>query len=157
MRSVPPCHSVSLYFGIFEWDAKVCCDNDGTIKVSRRRLVRIRSKMSCNDILRNIRTSRKNTETTIDYFHVEGHMDRYFADKNLTLEQWLNKKCDLLAKRAVDKWIRLGLPHPGLQLLPREDVALIVDGLKVTGDIGDVVQFSKGKEEARAYLVGKKQ
>ena len=41
-------------------------------------------------------------------------------------------------------------------MLPREDAALIVDGLKVTGDIGDVVRYAKGKEEARAYLVGRK-
>ena len=112
--------------------------------------------MSCNDILRNIRTSRKDTEAVIDYFHIDGHMDIYFADKDLTLEQWLNKKYNILAKRAVDKWIRLCLPHPGLQLLRREDAALIVDCLKVTGDVGDVVRFAKGKEEARAYLVGKK-
>ena len=148
--------AVSRFFSIRKWRTRVCCDNEGTIKVSRRRLVRIRSSMSCNDILRNIRTSRKDTDAVIDYFHVEGHMDRYFADKDLTLEQWLNKKCDLLAKRAVDKWIRLRLPYPGLQLLPREDAALIVDGTKVTGDIGEAVRYAQGREEARAYLVGRK-
>ena len=112
--------------------------------------------MSCSDILRNIRTSRKGTKVVLNYFHVEGHMDRYFADKDFTLEQWLNKKCDNFAKMTVDKWICMRLPHPGLQLLPREDAALIVGGLKVTGEIGNAVRFAKGMEEAREYLVGKK-
>ena len=146
----------SLFFSMTEWRTRICCDNEGTVKISRRRLVRVRSTMSCSDILRNIRTSRKDTKAMIDYFRVEGHMDRYFAGEDLTLEQWLNKKCDMLAKRAVDKWIRLGLPHPGLQLFPREDEALIVNGLKVTGEIGSVVRFAKGMEEARTYLVGMK-
>ena len=116
--------------------------------------MRIGPKLGCADILRNIRTSRKGTEVNINYFHVEGHIDRYFSDDELTLEQWLNKQCDILAKMAIDKWIRQGLPHPGLQLLPREDAALIVDGIKVTGDIGDAVRFAKGMEEAREFLVG---
>ena len=90
----------------------------------------------------------------INYFHVDGHMDRYFSDDKLTLEQWLNKQCDFLAKMAVDKWIRQGLPYPGLQLLPREDAALIIDGLKVTGDVGEAIRFAKGMEEAREFLVG---
>ena len=90
----------------------------------------------------------------VNYFHVDGHMDRYLSDDELTLEQWLNKKCDFLAKSAIDKWIRLCLPHPGLQLLPREDAALIVDGLKVTGDVSETILYAKGMEEAREFLVG---
>ena len=120
----------SIFFSMQEWKTKVCCDNEGTIKMSRRRLVRIRSKMRCADILRNIRTSRKGINVEINYYHVDGHMDRYFMDKDLTLEQWLNKQCDLLAKMAVDKWIRHGLPRQGVQLLPREDAAFIVGGKK---------------------------
>ena len=82
----------------------MCCDSEGTIKMSRKRLIRIRAKSGCWDILQNIRTSRKGTKAIIS-FHVEGYMDRYFADEDLTLEQWLNKQCDFLAKMAVDKWI----------------------------------------------------
>ena len=75
-------------------------------------------------------------------------------DDDLTTEQRLNKQCDTLVKMAIDKWVRQGLSHPGLQLLPREDAARIVDGLKVTGDIGDAIRFAKGMEEARDFLVG---
>ena len=41
-----------------------------------------------------------------------------------------------------------------MQLLPREDAALIIDGLKVTGDVGEAIRFAKGMEEAREFLVG---
>ena len=66
----------SIFFAIYTWRTKVCCDNMGTVKVSRRRLVRVRSKMGCADILRNIRTSRKGLNVVVNYFHVDGHMDR---------------------------------------------------------------------------------
>ena len=42
--------SLSLFFFIMKWRTRVCCDNEGTIKISRRRLVRIQSTMSCSDI-----------------------------------------------------------------------------------------------------------
>ena len=44
--------------------------------------------------------------TRPDYFHVLGHMDDYLADEYLTLEQQLNKRCDILAKSAIDAWFR---------------------------------------------------
>ena len=72
----------SMFFSMKEWRTRICCDNEGTVKISRMRLIRIHSTMSCSDILRNIRTSRKNTKAMIDYFHVEGHMDRFLRIMN---------------------------------------------------------------------------
>ena len=46
------------------------------------------------------------------------------------------------------------MPRPGPQLLPRQDAALIVGSVKVTGDIGEAIRFAKGIEEARDFLVG---
>jgi hypothetical protein len=43
----------SMFYGIETWNTKVGCDNFGAIKVSKRRLRRIRPSMSCADILRN--------------------------------------------------------------------------------------------------------
>ena len=44
-----------------------------------------------------------------DYYHVMGHMDDYLRDDLLSLEQRLNKRCDELAKAAVDVWIARNL------------------------------------------------
>ena len=94
--------ALSLFYCIDKWDTKTWCDNYGTVKVSRRRLKRIRSTMKCADILRNIRTARNKMTTRPDYGHVLGHMDDWLREDQMTLEQILNKRCDELAKAAVD-------------------------------------------------------
>ena len=40
-------------------------------------------------------------------------------------------------------------------MLPREDAAVLVKGVKITGDvdIGDAIRYARGHEEARRYLV----
>ena len=48
------CSLLSVLWDI-KWHTKVGCDNFGAIKVSKRRLRRIRPSMSCADILRNIK------------------------------------------------------------------------------------------------------
>ena len=99
---------------------RLCCDNLGAIKISRRRLMRIRPGMSCADILKNIRSARNKMTTNLNYHHVFGHMDDFLQDHQLTLEQKMNKRCDFLAKDVVDNWLRVRGTDFGNQLLPGE-------------------------------------
>lgn len=147
--------AVSVFYGAETWNTKVGCDNEGAIKITRRRLKRIRPNMKCADILRNIRTARARMTTDPKYFHVYGHMDDYLRDDQLSLEQSLNKTCDLLAKGAVDLCCKMrsnGATRKHPQLLPDESAAVLVKGVKVTGDIADAVRFAKGMEDARVFL-----
>ena len=151
--------AISLFYKILKWKTRAGCDNEGTIKISRRRLKRIRPSMKCADILRNIRSARNRMTTDPNYFHVYGHMDDFLDDDQLTFEQRLNKRCDCLAKKAVEacRMLRLSRnPERGTQLLPREDAAVLVKGVKITGDIGDAIRYARGYEEARRYLVEEK-
>ena len=116
--------------------------------------MRIRPGMSCADILRNIRSARNKMTTNPNYCHVFGHMDDFLPDHQLTLEQRMNKRCDYLAKEAVDDWLRSRITDVGSQLLPGENAAILVKGRKVTGDIADTVRYAKGLEDARRFLVG---
>ena len=148
--------ALSVFYDVEKWDTNTGCDNEGAIKISRRRLRRIRPSMSCADILRNIRTARNKMTTNPNYFHVYGHMDQYLDDEQLTFEQRLNKLCDILAKEAVDLAIRLrrqGHRRQQPQLLPRESAAILVNGVKITGDIADAIRYARGYEEARVFLV----
>ena len=77
--------------------------------------------MKCADILRNIRSARNRMTTDPNYFHVYGHMDDYLDDSQLSFEQRLNKRCDTLAKEAIDLAVRLrrlGYLRKQPQLLP---------------------------------------
>jgi len=94
--------ALSLFYSISNWETKSGCDNYGAIKISRRRLTRIKPSMKCADVLRNIRTARKKMTTRPDYYHVFGHMDDWLSEDQLSFEQRLNKRCDELAKAAVD-------------------------------------------------------
>ena len=81
-------------------------------------------------------------------------MDKYLLWHQLTLEQQLNVLCDQLAKGAVSRAIldqmrQQGRQRDGLQVLPREDVALFSHGKKLTSDIAKTVRYSKGQREAK--------
>ena len=79
-------------------------------------------------------------------------MDQYLAWDNLSLMQQLNCVCDTLAKRALMAAIISGYNDRPTQLLPREDVALVIWGNKVTGNISTPLRFHASKELARSYL-----
>ena len=143
----------SVFYKIDKWNTRVGCDNYGAIKVSKRRLRRIRPGMSCADILRNIKKARGRMTTVPFYFHVYGHMERFLRDDQLTLEQLLNIVCDGLAKSAVDMFVRNGTANLCNQLLPAEDAAVIREGVKVRGDISGPIRYALGKVEAKRFLV----
>ncbi len=82
-----------------------------------------------------------------------GHMDHHLSWSQLSLLQQLNCVCDTLAKQAVSNTIMKGY-HNGLtQILPQEDVALIVWGDKITGDIFNSLCFHASKSVARKYHI----
>ena len=148
--------ALSRFDKVEKWSTKAVGDNEGTVKLTRRRLKRIRPGMKCADILRNVRTARNDMTTNPNYFHVYGHMDDYLTEDKLSFEQKLNKRCDELAKGAVELAVGLtkeGQVRRGSQLLPKEKVAVMVSGVKIAGDLGDAVRYAKGMEEAREFLV----
>jgi hypothetical protein len=68
------------------------------------------------------------------------------------LIQQLNCVCDTLAKQAITIALLHGYHSRQSQLLPKEDVALIIWGNKVTGDISPPLRFHASKEVARQHL-----
>ena len=148
--------ALSKFYELEGWRTKAGCDNEGAIKISRRRPRRIRLSMRCVDILRNIRSSRNRMTVDPDYFHVYGHMDDYLDDSQLTSEQHLNKRCNTLAKEAVNLAVKLrslGHLRKQLQLSLNESTAVLVGGVKIAGDVADAVRYAKGLEEAKTFLM----
>jgi hypothetical protein len=66
--------------------------------------------------------------------------------------QKLNCVCNTLVKRAVASAIIQGYHKTPKQLLPREDVVLIVWGNEVTGDFSRPLRFHASKAVAKKYL-----
>ncbi len=66
--------------------------------------------------------------------------------------QQLNCVCNTLAKKALLLAIISGYHDRPTQILPCKDVALVIWGSKVTGDISTPLHFHASKEVARNYL-----
>ena len=86
------------------------------------------------------------------YVHVYGHMDQYLEWEQLTLIQQLNCVCDNLAKWAITTATLPGYHSRQSQLIPKEDVVLIIWGNKVTGNISYPLRFHTSKEVVCQHL-----
>jgi hypothetical protein len=83
-------------------------------------------------------------------------MDNYLSWTQLSLMQQLNCICNTLAKRAVTTATTKDYHNRPAQLPTQEDIALIVWGIEILGDISETLQFHASKAAARTYLQQRK-
>jgi hypothetical protein len=79
-------------------------------------------------------------------------MDQYLKWEQLTLMQQLNCVFDTLAKKSITTAIIHVYHDRQSQLLPKEDVALVIWDTKITGNISPPLRFHASKKVARKYL-----
>ncbi len=65
--------------------------------------------------------------------------------------QQLNIICDELANGAVHRAIMEGESHSGPRFLQFENVAVVLDGIKLTTNVGSEVCYHLGKEDAEQF------
>ena len=147
--------AIADFHTVTGWSATLCCDNKRALEVSSYRTQRIRPSAKCADIRRSLKTIRPLLGGAFRYIHVYGHMDRMLRWEQLSLTQQLNCVCDTLAKRSILNAIASGYGDRSTQFLPREDVALVIWGNKITGDISPHLRFHASKTEARRYLTSR--
>jgi hypothetical protein len=133
----------------------LCRDNKCALEVSAHHQRRIRPSAKCADIRRSLKAVKPLQRGTFRYVHVYRHMDRMLGWEQLSLPQQLNCVCNTLAKRSVTAAINHGYHDRPTQLLPKEDVALVIWGTKITGDISPHLRFHASKEVAQRYLTSR--
>ena len=133
----------------------LCCDNKRALEVSSHHKCRIQPSAKCANIRRSFKAVKPLMRGTFRYVQVYGHMDRMLRWEQLTLTLQLNCVCNTLAKRSVTTAINHGYHDRPTQLLPKEDVALVIWGTKITRDISPHQQFHASKEVARRYLTSR--
>jgi hypothetical protein len=79
-------------------------------------------------------------------------MDTYLLWHQLSLVQQLNCMCDTTAKSAVQRAIATRYISTLTQILPQEDIAIVIWGNKITSDVSHPVRFYASKEIARGLL-----
>ena len=148
--------ALSEFYKIEKWKATICCDNERALECSTHHQCRIKPSAKCADIRRSFRSTKEAFSGQFKYDHVYGHMDDHLLWHQLSLKQQLNCVCDTLAKRSVTNAILNGYQSTPTQLLPKEDVALIIKGNKITDDIAQPIRFHASKESARKYFITRK-
>jgi hypothetical protein len=79
-------------------------------------------------------------------------MDKYLLWHQLSLIQQLNCVCNTTAKGAVHKAITTGYTSTPTQILPQEDISIVIWGNKITNDVSQPVRFHASKELAQKLL-----
>ena len=92
----------------------------------------------------------------LKYEHVDSHQDKKRFWWQLSLEEQLNCVCDGLAKAAVYRSMAGRAARKGVQLLPREKAAIVVNGTKLTTDSGEEVRYCLGEREAKSFYTAAK-
>jgi hypothetical protein len=144
--------ALAEFYKVAGWSATLYCDNKCALEVSSHHTRRIQPSAKCADIRHNLKAVKPLLNGAFHYVHVYGHMDRLLKWEQLMLPQKLNCVCNTLAKRSVTAAIHSGYYDRPTQLLPKEDVALVIWGNKITGDISPHLRFHASKEVARKYL-----
>ncbi len=79
------------------------------------------------------------------YSHICAHQDRVLLRSRLTLEQQLNVICDGLANNAIAGYLARGrVRDDNPYFLPLEKAAVVLDGVKLTTDVGTEVYIRLG-------------
>jgi hypothetical protein len=95
------CSALEIYYDIPPSGNKILCDNESTLKESRRNRRRVPTKKPCNDVIRHMRGIKETLRMKFVYEHVTAHADDRIEFSRLPTEQQLNCICDVLAKHAV--------------------------------------------------------
>ncbi len=130
---------------------KICCDNVLALGQSSKSRKQVSSGIKHSDLHHTIRTIQCTVKFCMTYSHVRTHQGRILPWSMLTLEQQLNVSCDELANGAVARYLSGGVHHLGPKFLLFEKAAVVLDGVKLTTDVGAEVRYCLGKEDAEWF------
>jgi hypothetical protein len=146
----------SEFYEIREWQATLCCNNKGALELSFYHQRRVTPSVKCVGNQHSPKVTKHTFTGKFLYSHVHGHMDKYLFLHQLFLFQKLNCACNMLSKSTVTTAMIEGYYNRPTQLLPKEDVAGIIWGNKVTDNISHSIRFHARIEVTRKYLGNEK-
>ncbi len=144
--------ALSEFYRVSGWKAMLGCENSRALILSSKERRRIKPSAVCLDIHRSFHSTKKNFTGHFKYQHVAGHMDKYLLWNQLSLIQKLNCVCNTTAKGAIHKAITTGYTSTPTQILPQEDISIVIWGNKITNDVSQPVCFHASKELAQKLL-----
>jgi len=126
------------HYSLDSGTVEICCDNETALRTAEGRPKRVSTGIASADVFRGIRAiTRSIPRLNWTYTWVKAHMDEVLPWADLTRPQQLNVMCDNLAKQAVVRVLDKSdddQAAPSCQLLPLENCAVFIDGVKQTSD-----------------------
>jgi len=144
------------YYKITKCGATICCNNQHALEFLSHHPQRIKQSFKCPNIRRSFWATKQAFSGSFIYTHVYWYVDTYLLWHQLTLKQQLNCVCGTLAKRAIKMAIRQEYQNTPTQILPKEDVALVIKGNKVMDDISQPLRYHSSREMAQKHLTSRK-
>ncbi len=138
--------AVAEFFGTGQWEAVISCNNKRALELSSNHRRRIQPSAKCADIRRSFRATKQVFTGGFNYVHIYGHMDQFLSWSQISPMQQLNCVCDTLAKKAILTAIMSGYHNRPTQILPHQDVALVIWGNKATGNISTPLCYHASKK-----------
>ncbi len=148
--------ALSEFDKVSGWKAMLNCDNLWELILCSHDHRHIKLSTACSDIHCNLCSTKTIFTCGFKYQHVAGHMDKYVLWHQLSLVQQLNCVCDTNAKGAVQRAITTGYISTPTQTLPREDIAIVIWGNKITSNDSHSVRLHASKEIALGAVRYKK-
>ena len=146
MLSSPSSRGGCQIFDLGQRAAIHACNKKRALELLSNHCRRIKPSANSADIRRSFRASKQGYIGGFKYIHIYGHMDQFLPWNQLSLMQQLNCVCNTLAKKALLLAIISGYHDRPTQILLREDVALVIWGNKVTGDISTPLHSMQAKK-----------
>ena len=130
------------------------CDNERAILLSKIGGPRLSGKISHADVLRLIRFIHHQLPMSVSFTHIYGHQDDHMAFEELSRETQLNIACDQLAKAGLRRDVKYNTPK--FDVLPKEQIAIFIDGCKTTGSVGKPLRNAISRLRMRSHLTRNK-
>ena len=103
-----------------------------------------------SDILKTILVNCGGLSFHWEYIHVEAHQDNRMQWEELSQEAQLNAACNAGAKAKLRSQDITDLPQQ--EVIPLEPICMLVEGTKMTSDMGAHIRYTAGRQVARKFF-----
>ncbi len=144
--------AVAKHFQLATALEKICCDNISALGQAGKAWKCVSARMKHLDLHCAICMLKCTSRLDMKYSHVHAHQDQILPWSMLTLKQQLNVICNGLANNANARYLAHGrVKDEGPYFLPLEKAAVVLDGAKLTTNVGPEVRVRLGMEEAERF------
>jgi hypothetical protein len=128
---------------------RIGCDNKGVVFHGKHPWRPIVATQTQGDLLRLYKMLVRTNPVRCSFYHVHGHLDQYLPAHMLTPEEELNCTCDKLAEYSLSH----GLETNSFisRIFPREELVVLQNGAKLTGNYERAITRDWGDRQARAH------